>query len=225
MFGNVINNEKGWPSMQLGEIAESRLGKMLDSKKQTGQSRRQYLRNANVQWAHFELNEVFEMDFDEREITELRLRKGDILVCEGGEIGRSAIWNDELPECYFQKALHRIRVNRDKVLPEYLLYLFWYFSTHNGFEVAHASTIAHITGVMLKKMMLPVPPISLQSTFSDFVRRVQNTGSKQEESSKDIDMLFDSLMHKAFRGALELGQKEGHDPYVGSVTLDTYPDE
>ena len=68
------------------------------------------------------------MDFNKSERKEFRLEKGDLLVCEDGDVGRSAIWNNELPECYFQKDLHRIRCNTDKIIPEYLLYLFWYYS-------------------------------------------------------------------------------------------------
>ena len=108
------------------------------------------------------------------------------------------------------------------MLPEYLLHLFWYLSTHEGFEVAHASTIAHLTGVMLKKMMLPVPPISLQTRFSDFVHRVQKTESKQQASSRDIDMLFDSLVRKAFMGELEPRRRELPVSHVVAPALDTY---
>ena len=109
MFDVPATNPMGWPVKRFDRICESRLGKMLDRKQQTGQRPRPYLRNANVYWDRLDLNTVLEMDFDESDREEFRLRKGDILICEGGEVGRCAIWNDELPECYFQKALHRVR--------------------------------------------------------------------------------------------------------------------
>ena len=106
------------------EVAPSRLGKMLDANQQTGKHRRPYLRNENVQWDRFDLSEVFAMDFDEDDRKEFRLSP-DRLICEGGEPGRCAIWRGQILECYFQKALHRARPILTKVLPEYLVHMFW----------------------------------------------------------------------------------------------------
>lgn len=205
MFGDVIKNEKNWPLMGFGEIATSRLGKMLDAKKQTGLNKRKYLRNTNVQWGRFDLNQVSEMDFDESDREEFRLKKGDLLVCEGGEVGRSAIWNEELHECYFQKALHRIRVNPSKIHSEYLLHLLWYFSEHNAFDkIVHSSTITHFTGAMLKNMEFPIPPISLQKEFRSVVDNVQKLRQLQKDSDACIQNLGSSSMQKAFNGELKL---------------------
>jgi len=79
-----------------GEVCDTRLGKLLDQKQQTGEHPRRYLRKANVQWFRFDLAEVFEMDFDARSRSILRLKSGDLLICEGGEPGRAAIWKDEI---------------------------------------------------------------------------------------------------------------------------------
>src|SRR5690349_3706251 len=62
MFGDPVANDKGWPLHRFGEIAKTRLGKMLDAKQQTGEHRRPYLRNLNVQWGRFDLSSVLEMD-------------------------------------------------------------------------------------------------------------------------------------------------------------------
>lgn len=116
LFGDPVDNEKRYPVYQLSEIATSRLGKMLDKKKQTGLYQRKYLANVNVQWFWFDLNDLNMMDFNEDDQKEFSLRNGDLLVCEGGEIGRCAIWREEMADCYFQKAIHQ-KTTRRRLCP------------------------------------------------------------------------------------------------------------
>ena len=166
MFGDPINNQKGLPMLPLADIANSRLGKMLDAKKQTGLHKKPYLANCNVQWFGFVLDELNEMDFDEKDQQEFELQDGDLMVCEGGEVGRCAVWHNEISPCYFQKALHRVRCNTDIVLPEYLAWWFKIHSELNGFaDIVGVSTIAHLPGVKLKAMKVTVPSMEAQTIF------------------------------------------------------------
>lgn len=173
MFGDPVENEKEWPVFPLSKIASSRLGKMLDKKKQTGLYQRKYLANANVQWFSFDLNGLNQMDFNEDDQQEFSLVNGDLLVCEGGEIGRCAVWREEINDCYFQKAIHRVRCNTEMILPEYLAHSFFYHSQKNGFAdiVSSKATIAHLPGDKLKAMGVIVPPIELQQQFVSFVEQ------------------------------------------------------
>ena len=173
MFGDTVDNEKGWPAYRFSEVAVSRLGKMLDKRRQTGLWQRRYLANANVQWFSFDLQNLNQMDFDEVDQKEFELRDGDLLVCEGGEIGRCAIWHGEISDCYFQKAIHRVRCNTDLLLPEYLGYSFYYHSQKNGFSdiVSSKSTIAHLPGDKLKAMNIVIPPMELQKRFVAFLKQ------------------------------------------------------
>ena len=168
MFGDPVDNEQNWPTYRFSDVAVSRLGKMLDKRKQTGLYQRRYLANANVQWFTFDLQNLNQMDFDEADQKEFELRDGDLLVCEGGEIGRCAIWHGEISDCYFQKAIHRVRCNTDILLPEYLGHSFFYHSQKNGFSdiVSSKSTIAHLPGDKLKAMNIIVPPLELQKMFT-----------------------------------------------------------
>ena len=173
VFGDPVENEKEWPVFPLSKIASSRLGKMLDKKKQTGLYQRKYLANANVQWFSFDLNDLNQMDFNEDDQQEFSLVNGDLLVCEGGEIGRCAVWREEINDCYFQKAIHRVRCNTEMILPEYLAHSFFYHSQKNGFAdiVSSKATIAHLPGDKLKAMGVIVPPIELQQQFVSFVEQ------------------------------------------------------
>ena len=141
MFGEAGDTSRGgaesrssqskWPMARFDDVALSRLGKMLDARKQTGKWLRPYLANVNVQWFHFDLSDLREMDFNEEDQREFALQDGDLLVCEGGEVGRCAIWHCELKECYFQKAIHRVRCDKEKIIPEYVA--FWFLTqSQNG---------------------------------------------------------------------------------------------
>ena len=110
MFGEIHLNDKRWPEYKFKDVADSRLGKMLDAKKQTGKCMFPYLANINVLWFRFDLTDLKQMDFDDADQQEFALRDGDVLVCEGGVVGRSCIWHNQIEKCFFQKALHRVGV-------------------------------------------------------------------------------------------------------------------
>lgn len=200
LFGDIIRNDKKWAIYNLGDITSSRLGKMLDTKHKTGRNNYPYLANFNVQWFHFELNQLNKMDFDDNERIEFQLKEGDILVCEGGEIGRCAVWHNELKECFFQKALHRVRCDVNKVLPDYVAWWFKYNCDHKAFDVIAGAkaTIAHLPGVKLKKLRIAVPDIQLQRDFTIFLRRIDKLRFVIQQSLDEAQKLFDSLMQEYF---------------------------
>ncbi|HJQ24188.1 MAG TPA: hypothetical protein VKA60_09760 [Blastocatellia bacterium] len=86
-------------------MCEIQLGKMLSPASKAGVRPRPYLRNANVPWDRFDLTDVAEMDFTENEEEKFILKKGGLLVCEGGEPGRAAVWDSQIAPCFYQKAL------------------------------------------------------------------------------------------------------------------------
>ena len=193
----------GWPIKRFDMICESRLGKMLDQKQQTGKDPRPYLRNANVYWDRIDLQEVLQMDFNDSDREEFRLRRGDILICEGGEVGRSAIWNDELPECYFQKALHRVRPYQNAATPEYIVFLLLRLANIGALrDTASKMTFSHLTGVRLKALQIPVPPFELQQEFSMQVQGTKEVLNLTGSNHDRISSLFIGILHRAFSGTL-----------------------
>ena len=110
----------GWAMATIAEIADVQLGKMLDRAKNRG-TPAAYLRNVNVRWGEFDLSDLREMRFTEREMGVFDIRDGDLLVCEGGEPGRAAVWRHGPTQLKYQKALHRVRTHA-AVLPDYLEY-------------------------------------------------------------------------------------------------------
>nr|WP_227523634.1 restriction endonuclease subunit S [Acinetobacter pseudolwoffii] len=204
MFGDPVSNPNGWDLKAVGEVSESKLGKMLDKKKQSSEKDQyKYLRNANVQWFKFDLSDLFEMEFNEKDRKNCELKFGDILVCEGGEPGRAAIWKNDLENCFFQKALHRVRLNTSQILPEYFVWLFWFYAKNGGFDDhITVATIAHLTGIKMKAMQIPIPPITLQEEFQKKVNEIEVLKTKHENSSKLVENLFISLQNQAFSGNL-----------------------
>lgn len=154
----IANN---WIWIRFAAVGEQRLGKMLDQKGNRGELK-PYLRNTNVQWMRFQLDDVKELRLDLHELEEYRLLPGDLLICEGGEPGRCAIWNDSNLEMYFQKAIHRVRP-RNGILSEYLA-ICLQVDAVNGVLANHftGATIKHLTGRSLKEYSIPLPPLAEQ---------------------------------------------------------------
>ena len=203
MFGDPVTNPMGWDVVQFETIGTSRLGKMLDNGKQAGDCQSPYLANFNVQWGRFELNELRQMDFDEADREEFELRDGDLLICEGGEVGRTAIWRRELDGVYFQKALHRVRLASGRAVPQYILYYMWFMARNGGFrDFTNTATIAHLTGIKLKSLPTPLPPFDLQCRFAAIVQSVERQKTSHSAHLVELDTLFASLQSRAFRGDL-----------------------
>ncbi len=200
LFGDVIRNDRKWGCKQFSDITTSRLGKMLDTKHQTGICKYPYLANFNVQWFKFELDNLNEMDFNEKDREEFCLEDGDLLVCEGGEIGRCAVWHNQVKNCFFQKALHRVRCNQEIILPDYLAWWFKYNRDNGGFDAIEGAkaTISHLTGAKMKMLDVTVPPIELQEQFVDFIHQVDKSKAAVKKALDETQLLFDSLMQKYF---------------------------
>lgn len=203
MFGDPVKNPRGWEKVPFDDVCKTHLGKMLDKKKFTGKNLRPYLKNANVQWNRFDLTDIDQMDFDERERELLRLQAGDLLICEGGEVGRAAIWRDELSECYYQKALHKGHPDHSRTTSEYLMFLLWFYSKNGGFkDFVTSATIAHLTGEKLKSIQIPMPPLAGQKKFSEIVLEHERIKSKYSKLTSEANVFFSALQHRAFNGEL-----------------------
>lgn len=204
MFGNPVSNSLNLNKEVLSKIASSRLGKMLDKKQQTGEYQKKYLANFNVQWFRFDLTKLNEMDFNIADQKEFQLLENDILMCEGGEVGRCAIWKNNLSDCYFQKALHRIRCNTKYLKAEYLVFYMYLMAKQNAFDsiIGSKATIAHLTGEKLKQLKIILPSIEKQNKFAQIFVKVEAQKQKNEQVIEQMDNLFNSLSQKAFKGEL-----------------------
>lgn len=157
--------------VKLGDIANIQLGKMLSPKSKTGEQSFTYLRNTNVQWGRFDLRDLAFMDFSDRERMKFELQAGDLIVCEGGEPGRCAVWNAERADCYYQKALHRVRPHKVMADSEFLSYWIRHQAYAGSFEDQNAkTTIAHLPLVRLEQLPIPNVPIQRQLRIAESLK-------------------------------------------------------
>ena len=151
---------EGWCWCNLNEIAESSLGKTLDKSKNTGKVY-PYLCALNVKWNAFDLSVVKSIKLEDNEKERYQVLKGDLLICEGGDVGRSAIWNSNEP-IYFQNALHRVRFFGN-IVADFYLYLFWCYKNYNWIDdICNGVTIKHLTQDKINALHLPLPPVAEQ---------------------------------------------------------------
>lgn len=203
MFGDPVKNEMGWAVKTFETLFDTRLGKMLDAKKQNGNTKYKYLGNSNVQWFKFNLNNLAEMEFDEKDVKTFELKKDDILICEGGEVGRAAIWKNEMQNVFFQKAIHRARVKTNNITPEFTVMLFWFLAKYGGLkDYVTTSTISHLTGEKLKTIPIPIPPFEQQLNFSEKIKALNKSKEVLEKGIKNSEFFFQSLLQQAFKGEL-----------------------
>src|SRR5690554_2750611 len=188
-----------WKTRPLGDLFDVQLGKMLSKKARQGVNPKPYLANFNVQWGRFDFSEVKVMDFNEKEMSKFRLKKGDVLVCEGGEIGRSAVWAEDIEECYYQKALHRLRrLDEETIIPEFMLiYMDYMFNISGEFSSqSMATTIAHIPREKLIKLPVSYPSLVEQKAIISSIATIENSKLVISEKNKKIASIKQSIFLK-----------------------------
>lgn len=204
LFTNLSQKIK---SRFLSSVSDSRLGKMLSQNQAQDNDGTPYIRNANVQWGYLDLSDIYRMHVTEEEKEKFSLQSGDILICEGGDIGKAAIWNDEVTGCIYQKALHRLRVDPTLIKPKFMLnHIFWAAEQGHFTELKTQTTIAHLTGVKLKTYPVFIPPIEEQCSI---IREIDSLQTKinyikniQTQTTAELDAMLPSILDKAFRGEL-----------------------
>lgn len=200
---------ENWKWVKLPEIASTMLGKTLNRSTDKGELK-PYLCSINVYWSGVNLETVKEARFDAHEQRQYRLQKNDILICEGGDVGRTIIW-DRDSEMYYQNALHRVRFFGNYVLPEYFRSL---MECYKGIglidECSSGMTIKHFVQGALNSIPIPLPPLAEQKRIVARVDELMKRIDEMEKTEKDITALYGafpgdmkaSLLQAAIQGKL-----------------------
>jgi type I restriction enzyme S subunit len=212
----LVQSGLGWAEMMprhwglppVGALFEVQLGKMVNPDATQSDDKYPYLRNVNVQWDRIDLGDLNEMHFDGSDRLRYALKPGDLLVCEGGEVGRAAVWSGGPATCYYQKALHRLRPLHD-ASARFLMYALWAASNRGVFEnEGNTSTIVHLTAEKLRAHRFPWPPRAEQD---EIVRELDCARAEvarlRDHLSRQIDLLLDrrqALITAAVTGQLEI---------------------
>ena len=184
----------GWPLKKVGELFDVQLGKMLSPKAKEGEQF-PYLANFNVQWGKFNLENVKSMHFTESEKEKYSLKQDDILMCEGGEVGRCAIWNERSRNFYFQKALHRLRPKDKNTINPYFMSIYMeHVTANNGVtKIVGETSIAHLTREKLCALKIPCPPKDQQDKIVKTISTWDAAIEKTERLIAAKEKLFDAL--------------------------------
>lgn len=190
---------KGWKIKTVDELFDVQLGKMLNEKAKTGDSLQPYLTNFNVQWSRFRLDTLNAMSFSPREREKFALKKGDLIVCEGGEVGRCAIWREEIKPCYFQKALHRLRPKNGEIASDFMLaYMRFVAGSKRLGDLTSQSSIAHLTRERFLTLEVFTPPLPEQRKIADILstwdKAIENLDSLIASKTRQKQALMQQLL-------------------------------
>lgn len=187
-----------------GKITSSRLGKMLDKQKNVGVPCK-YLRNINVRWFSFDLSDLLDMKIEEKEFEKYTICKNDLVICEGGEPGRCAVWEKD-ETIFYQKALHRVRFTI-KAEPRFYMYYLWYITQSGSINKFYTGTgIKHLTGQSLEKIPVPVTDIGEQKRLLELIEMrlsvCDNIEKTVDAALAQADAMRQSILKQAFEGKI-----------------------
>lgn len=193
-----FQNAGEWEEVPLGDIAEIKLGKMLDKQKHTTGHLLPYLNNLAVRWNEVNTSDLPKMYFNDRELDRFGLRAGDVVVCEGGEPGRAAVWDGRMPELKFQKAIHRVRFNvpfEPKILVLHLENL----AGTTQFEMLFTGGgIKHLTGETFSRLKVPLIPHAEQQRIASCLRSLDALITLETQKLEALKTHKKGLMQQLF---------------------------
>jgi len=190
-----------WEVVRLGEVFDVKQGKQLSSKEsKEGKTLRPFLRTSNVLWNKIDISNISYMPFSDEEFETLKLRRGDILVCEGGDVGRTSVWEGQLEECAYQNHLHRLRPKGNNIVNYFFSYWMEYAICLRGLYVnsANRTTIPNLSAQRLKSFSIPLPPLEEQKAIAGILSTVQSAIEKTEKVINALKNLKKSMMKHLF---------------------------
>lgn len=174
-----------WEWVRLGELFQHNTGKALNAANCTGQLK-QYITTSNLYWDRFELDNLKEMYFSESEIEKCTVIKGDLLVCEGGDIGRASIWSYDYPMC-IQNHIHRLRAYVP-LCTRFFYYLFDLYK-HIGWIGGKGIGIQGLSSNAIHSLLFPLPPLAEQHRIVETIDKLQ----PYTDAYADVESTLDTL--------------------------------
>ena len=208
MFGNPVINPKGWLKVKLGSVGAVQGGLQISASRAKLPCKVPYLRVANVYRDTLDLSEIKMMSATESEVARSILKENDLLIVEGhgnpSEIGRCALWNGSIPKCVHQNHLIRLRFDLTQVNP---VFVSRYLNSTGGRRdlLRSGKTTSGLNTINVsnvRDVQLLLPPLSLQQEFAQRVKAIEHLKATHRESLAQLDALYTSLQHRAFRGEL-----------------------
>lgn len=200
-----------WKWRPLGELFDIAAGKTMSAAARAGIDKVPFLRTSNVLWDEIDLTEVDEMSISADELVDKSVKAGDLLVCEGGEIGRAAVWDGSVPIMSFQNHLHRLRPIHDGIDARFYVYFLQSAFTQLGiFEgVGNKTTIPNLSRNRLASLDVPHPPLVEQRSIAQSLAKVREAITIHDKATSTAWELKQAVMNDLFaRGLRGAAQKE-----------------
>lgn len=192
----------GWKKVKLGDCFDVQLGKMLNKNTREQEPQYPYLANVNVRWGSLNTEQLPTMYFSEREKEKFALKINDILMCEGGEIGRCTVLKEPLDNVFYQKACHRLRAKNNLCIPDYLyFYINNYVTSREIVGLVGESSIAHLPAEKVVQIQLNLPPLEEQKKIAATLSVWDSAIEKMEKLIKAKEcghaVLMNNMLKKA----------------------------
>lgn len=190
---------ESWGLVSIGNVFEIEQGLSLKGNLANDGQGTLFLRTSNVYWGRIELQTVSRMRIEGEPPSHKLLCRGDLLVCEGGEIGRAAVWDGEMDECLFQNHLHRLRPD-DESRTDARFVMAWLeegFKYRNAYEGAgNRTTIPNLSRARLASLLIPNPSPDEQREIVDILEAIDRKIDLHQKKRAVLDDLFKVLLHK-----------------------------
>ena len=202
---------ESWEWVRLGEFFQHNTGKALNSSNRSGELLT-YITTSNLYWNRFEIDNLREMYFSETEIPKCTATKGDLLVCEGGDIGRAAIWPYDT-DIRIQNHIHRLRAYSE-VCVEYYLCIFFLYK-HAGWIGGKGIGIQGLSSNALHSLLFPLPPLQEQRRIVTKIKETAPFLEKYEQIEQhlnDLNVMFPEMLKKSILQEAIQGKLVPQDP-------------
>ena len=203
---------KSWEVVRLGEVFEVQQGKQLSRKRKIkkGEIECKFLRTSNVFWEGIKLQNLDTMFVSKKELDRLKVRKGDIFVCEGGDVGRTAILEEDIDfDLIFQNHLHRLRPKSGDIYPKFFVY---WMEKHIKLDRIHVpanvTTIPNLSASRLKSFFLPLPSFEEQKQITHILSTIDRKIEVEQKRKQVLKELFKTMLHKLMSGEIRLKEVE-----------------
>ncbi len=208
--GDGVQTELGclpadWRVDRFDSVFDVQQGRQVSKGNRVGENQQPFLRTKNVFWNRLELADLDEMHFSEADESRLALKPDDLLICEGGDIGRTAIWHGAISRCYYQNHLHRARIRDPKTADaQFVLFWLWYAFEfgHLYFGRGNVTTIPNLSQSKLRELPVAIPPLAEQRKIAGVLGLVQRALERQERLIALTAELKKTLLHQIFAQGL-----------------------
>lgn len=194
-----------WRVDRFDSVFDVQQGRQVSKGNRIGDNQRPFLRTKNVFWNRLDLTDLDEMHFSKADETRLALKPDDLLICEGGDIGRTGIWRGAISNCYYQNHLHRARIRAPKTADaQFVLFWLWYAFEfgHLYFGRGNVTTIPNLSQSKLRELPVAIPTLAEQRKISRVLGLVQRAMEQQERLIALTTELKKALLHQLFTQGL-----------------------